>query len=363
MSSHDNTRDFLPLFLNDTPLMDVRAPVEFMHGSFPGAVNLPLINDEERRKIGLTYKNDGQDAAVKLGHKLVSGEIKAARIASWVDFAKKHPEGRLFCFRGGMRSHIVQQWMREAGVDYPLIPGGYKALRRFLIDSFESQVAARRFFIISGRTGTGKTTVLNGLDSSVDLEAMARHRGSSFGRRIAPQPGQIDFENAIAVRLLKLSQAEKPLFVEDESRVVGRCALPPSLMNGMKSWPMVVVEESLEKRVARVHKDYVTDMLAEHVAAYGDEGFERYIAYLTDSLSRIRNRLGGERHQYVLALMENAFMTQRKTGSDTLHRIWIEELLVNYYDPMYDYQIAKKGNRILFRGSQQAVLNWCQSRK
>jgi len=144
------------LFLRDMPLMDVRAPAEFSQGAFPCAVNLPLMDDQERHEVGICYKQQGQDAAIKLGNKLVSGDIKAQRIAQWQTFAKQHPDAFLYCFRGGLRSRTTQQWLLESGVDLPLVNGGYKAMRRFLIDELEQSIAESRFFILGGKTGTGK---------------------------------------------------------------------------------------------------------------------------------------------------------------------------------------------------------------
>ena len=355
--------DFLPLFLNDTPLLDVRAPVEFAKGSFPGAVNLPLLTDDERHIIGITYKAQGQEAAVKLGHELVSGEIKAQRIAQWLDFAQKHPEGYLFCFRGGMRSHIVRQWMGDAGAAYPLVKGGYKALRRFLIDSLDNLVGSRNFYVISGRTGIGKTTLIRELQDSIDIEAIANHRGSTFGRKLTPQPSQVDFENALSIRLLRLCHAtDKPVFMEDEGRLVGRCAMPLNLLAGLQLWPAIILEDTLENRVSNVQKDYITDLLAEYEAAYGaDKGFAEFAQFLKQSLHRIRKRLGGLQHDKVGAMMDQALSLQAETRDESLHRIWIEELLVRYYDPMYDYQFAQKEGRVVFKGDRAAVLDWCRS--
>jgi len=131
----DNTEDFRQLFLQNVPLMDVRAPVEFAKGAFPQAVNLPLMNDSERQKVGTRYKQQGQAAAIALGHQLVRGKLKAARIDAWLAQVQAAPEGYLYCFRGGLRSQLVQQWLSEAGVQYPRVIGGYKAMRRFLIDT------------------------------------------------------------------------------------------------------------------------------------------------------------------------------------------------------------------------------------
>ncbi len=116
---HD-TADYRQLFLDDVPMMDARAPVEFSKGAFPGVVNLPLMNDIERQKVGTCYKQHGQQAAIELGHRLVTGKVKAERIEAWAAFARANPHGYIYCFRGGLRSQLVQQWLKsEAGIDYP----------------------------------------------------------------------------------------------------------------------------------------------------------------------------------------------------------------------------------------------------
>ena len=132
---NQDTRDFARLFLDDVPLLDVRAPVEFNQGAFPLATNLPLLNDDERHRIGICYKEKGQAAAIELGHQLVGGDIRAARTHTWLDWCRQHPDGYLYCFRGGLRSQTVQQWLAEQGVQQPLVTGGYKAMRRFLLDT------------------------------------------------------------------------------------------------------------------------------------------------------------------------------------------------------------------------------------
>ena len=117
-------------------------------------------------------------------------------MAAWAGFANAHPDGFLYCFRGGMRSQIVQQWLRaEAGIDYPRITGGYKAMRGYLI-GVTDRAARGNLLVLGGLTGSGKTEILSDLGAAVDLEGLARHRRSSFGRRAQAQPSQIDFENA-----------------------------------------------------------------------------------------------------------------------------------------------------------------------
>jgi tRNA 2-selenouridine synthase len=155
-----DTADFRTLFLSGVAMLDVRAPLEFARGAFPGAVNLPLMDDAERHEVGLCYAQKGQQAAIELGHQLVSGLRKAARIAAWAEFARAHPDGYLYCFRGGLRSQLVQQWLHAAGVDYPRVTGGYKAMRGFLIETTDAAAAEQQWFVLGGLTGSGKTDVL-----------------------------------------------------------------------------------------------------------------------------------------------------------------------------------------------------------
>ncbi|MEX2130179.1 MAG: tRNA 2-selenouridine(34) synthase MnmH, partial [Pseudohongiellaceae bacterium] len=152
-----NEADFARLFLEDIPLLDVRAPVEFRHGAFPCATNIPLLEDDEREQVGKVYKQAGRDAALALGHRLVSGSTKDQRLANWSDFYHRHPNAALYCFRGGQRSKIAQQWLAEAGISIPRVAGGYKSMRRFLINSIAFPVANTPLLILGGKTGSGKT--------------------------------------------------------------------------------------------------------------------------------------------------------------------------------------------------------------
>ncbi|WP_298452244.1 tRNA 2-selenouridine(34) synthase MnmH [uncultured Marinobacter sp.] len=362
MPSRPDTENYLSLFLNNTPLMDVRAPVEFARGSFPGAVNAPLMNDEERHRVGICYKEKGQDEAIRLGHQLVSGDVQAQRIETWKRFIANHPEGYLFCFRGGLRSRLTQQWIRDAGIDYPLVKGGYKALRRFLIDSLDELINSADFRIISGRTGTGKTRVLHQLPNPVDLEGLANHRGSSFGRQVTPQPSQIDFENRLAVAMLKAHHLKGgPIYLEDESRLVGRCALPDALKERMARTPLLILEESLEDRTRIIREDYVENMAADYMSRDGEEaGWLNFRDYLLGALERISKRLGGERHRQLKNLMEHALTQQESNGDLEGHDAWIQPLLQDYYDPMYDYQLRQKQGKILARGDSGALLEWAE---
>ena len=361
----DNSADYREIFLRDLPLMDVRAPVEFNKGAFPHTVNLPLMNDSERQRVGTCYTNKGQDAAIALGHELVCGDIKRERIEAWATFAHAHPEGFLYCFRGGLRSQISQQWLEaEAGIAYPRILGGYKAMRSFLIGEIESAVRDCSFVLVGGLTGTGKTEVLAELDNAVDLEGHANHRGSSFGKHASPQPAQIDFENTLAIDLLKRRAAGQGQFVlEDEGRLIGSCSLPLPLHEAMARYSLVWLEDDFDSRVERILGDYVVDLCAEFVAMHGEqEGRDAFADRLRQSLANITKRLGLERYKALDAIMVEALREQAAGNGVDRHRDWIASLLRDYYDPMYAYQREKKAERIVFRGNKSEVIDYLKEK-
>ena len=355
-----NTEDFQALFVSGVPLMDVRAPVEFARGAFPGAVNLPLMNDIERQKVGTCYKQNGQDAAIALGHQLVCGQVKAQRVVAWADFARAHPDGYLYCFRGGLRSRITQEWLKtEAGIEYPRVVGGYKAMRTWLLDALDSALASCRFVVVGGLTGSGKTDVLHALDNAIDLEGLAHHRGSSFGKRARPQPAQIDFENALVIDMVKRQYSGQHNFVlEDESRLIGSCALPLPLHQAMQTMPVVWLDDTFEARVERIHRDNVVSLAAELEQALGADGFAAFSGRLRQSLKNIVKRLGHERYARIAARLDDALEAHARHQQTAGHREWIRLLLTDYYDPMYASQRARKQERIVFSGDQPAVTEW-----
>jgi tRNA 2-selenouridine synthase len=358
--TRSDTDDYASLFKQEVALLDVRAPIEFEQGAFPGASNHPLMNDDERHQVGLRYKQVNQEAAIKLGHELVSGDIKAARVTQWKAFAQAHPEGYLYCFRGGLRSRISQSWLAEAGIEYPRIVGGYKAMRTFLIESLAKHIDDSDFVLVSGLTGSGKTEVIHALSSTVDLEKLAHHRGSSFGKHATDQPVQINFDNSLAIALLRLhAQGKTRIALEDESRMIGRCALPIGLRDKMQASSIVWLEEPMPIRVERILHDYVEDLGAQFAARLGAEaGFEAFSARLLESLQNLIKRLGGERHTRLATAMQAALDEQKSKGTLNLHRDWIRPLLSEYYDPMYEHQRESKRSRVIFSGDRTAVAEY-----
>ncbi|HEY5715295.1 MAG TPA: rhodanese-like domain-containing protein, partial [Psychromonas sp.] len=166
-----NEQLYRSLLLAKIPMIDLRSPIEFAQGAFPESYNLPLMTDSEREQVGTCYKNSGQDAAIALGYQLVASDIQN-RINKWAEFKQANPTAWLYCFRGGLRSRLSAQFLKDNGVDIEIVPGGYKALRHYLLGVIE-KAAQQRLTIVSGNTGCGKTRLIQALDNGLDLEGRA----------------------------------------------------------------------------------------------------------------------------------------------------------------------------------------------
>ncbi len=356
-----DTDDFKHLFLNDIPLLDVRAAIEFNQGAFPHAINTPLLDDKQRELIGIKYKDAGQDEAIKLGTELITPEIKTERIQRWEKFCQANANGYLYCFRGGLRSRITQQWLNEHGVDYPYVKGGYKALRRYLIEELDRSIQQVPFIRVAGRTGSGKTHVLLKMRHYLDFEGIAQHKGSAFGRNVYDrQPTPINFENQISIEMLKHREnyPDKTLFVEDEGRMIGRCVMTDNLHHKMIGSPSIILKVSEEQRVKNITQDYVDDLWPDYQQAYGEQAQQKYAEYSLSSLERVQKRLGLERYQQVKTHLEKALKTLFNDADSSDFQPVFEILLTQYYDPMYDYQMTKRDGHVLYEGDFDEIIEW-----
>lgn len=351
----------LHLLREERALIDVRAPVEFAQGSLPGALNLPLMDDEERRLVGIEYKQRGQQAAIELGQRLVAGGIRRARIDAWQRTIEAYPDAVIYCYRGGLRSQIAQQWLAEAGVERPRIRGGWKAMRQALCARIEA-AAEQPLLVVGGLTGCAKTALVQHLSNGLDLEGCARHKGSAFGRHPLPAPSQIDFEHAMGLRLLDLPG---PLVVEDESRHIGAANVPLTFWRAMERAPRVRVEMPLDWRLAQIHKDYIDDLWAIYCQQFGEWlGWALMRKQLSSALARLKKRLGHARLARLQRLQQLAFR-EHERGNRQAHEAWLAPLLTEYYDPMYRYQLERRDSeRFLHVGDWDSCLaaarDWSQ---
>jgi tRNA 2-selenouridine synthase len=257
------------------PVADVRTPAEFAHGHIPGAVNLPLFSNEERIRVGTTYKQQGREAAILLGFDLTgpkwSGFIRHAQEIA--------PEKKiaLHCWRGGMRSAAMAWALDLYGFEVCTIRGGYKTYRHWVLRQCQRPYALS---VIGGMTGSGKTRVLGRLreagEQTIDLEDLARHRGSAYGslNRLI-QPTQEQFENNLAIQLAKMD-LQRPVWIEDENQNIGKCLLPKPLWTRLRNATLFDLQVPLEDRVTALLEEY--------------GGLDK--EFLVESTERIAKRLG-----------------------------------------------------------------------
>lgn len=328
--------------------IDVRSEGEFAEGALPLFHNRPILNNSERHQVGLAYKQKGQEKAILLGHQLVDPH-RVHRVAGWKELAQKSESGEavMICWRGGLRSQIATQWLREAGIQVHRVQGGYKAMRHELLKPLS---APPPFLVLSGLTGSGKTQLLVELPLStkLNLEGLAHHRGSSFGAYLhAAQPSQATFENEIGWVLWR---NEGPMVVEDEGVSIGSIHLPPAIRAAIVSTPVIYLEIPLETRVANICKEYVLDPLALGMDS------ELLRQRLVTNLQQLNRRLGGALTAELVAQLQTAFDTN--PHSEELHEPWIRTLLSQYYDKGYTYAFKRFNRSVRFSGNYEECRQW-----
>ena len=292
-------------------LIDVRSPSEYAKGHIPSAKNIPLFSDEERAEVGTLYKQVGQQEAFDLGLKYVGGKL-----ADFVAQARTYNQNlQLYCWRGGMRSQSMGWLFKTAGIECTIKEGGYKIYRQWVLQFLQQNFS---FKVLTGLTGSGKTEKLQNLkqngESVLDLEGLANHRGSSFGMLGQKnQPSNEHFENLLADHLSKLSS---PIWVEDESRMIGNCKIPDSIYAAMQQGEIVQISASKKQRVQRLITMYAHFPEKELLAA-------------TD---RLHKKLGSERTMAAKqAIVQGNFI-------DAV------ELILQYYDKAYESFSRKRSS-------------------
>lgn len=303
-----------------TPVADVRTPAEYEKGHIPGAFLFPLFNNEERAEVGTLYVQEGRSAAVLKGLQLVG-----PRLEQMARRGLEIAEGGsllLYCWRGGMRSQSVAWLMEKVGIRCYTLKNGYKAYRNHLLGFFEH--LPHPINVLGGLTGSGKTERLLQMAAAgeqvIDLEGLANHKGSAFGNLgNPPQPSTEHFQNLL-FRAFSQMDPSRPVWLEDESRNVGRCSLPDGLWEKMQQARFFLLETSREERVERLMREY--------------GNFDPDV--LETAILKIQKRLGFDQSKKAIEACHNGNIRKAL------------EICLAYYDKAYNYQleIRKKNNGI-----------------
>lgn len=311
--------DFLKL-REHLPVADVRSESEFEEGHIPTATNIPVLNNAERVAVGTDYKQKGQAEAIKTGFRLVS-----PRIPDIVNASAHLASGRellVHCWRGGLRSSNFCQFLTDAKIETHQLEGGYKSYRHAALESFGSEL---KLIVIGGYTGSGKSEILRELHKAgeqiIDLEALASHRGSTFGGlMMPPQPTTEQFQNNLFEIIRKLDSSRR-VWIEDESIAVGNIFLPEMLWRRLSASPLVEIDVDRSTRVERLVKEY------------GDADKSEFI----HAMERITKKLGG---QHFIAAKKN-WLEEKKAATI--------DILLTYYDKAYRNGLHQKIGRTKLR--------------
>lgn len=302
----------------DQIVIDVRTASEYKSGTFPGAINFPLFSEHERAAVGTIYKNMGKEEAIGKGYEYVD-----QKISELIKEIKQFDSNKtivVMCARGGMRSRSVSALLIKLGYKSLQMTGGYKAFRNWILDRLEKISFNYPLVVLHGKTGVGKTIILNRLENSIDLEGLAQHRSSLLGGIGKIPTVQKNFEALLVKRIDELDH-KLPIFIEGESRKVGKVYIPDALFAKMKKGEMVLLHAKIETRIQRIISDYVT---------MTDQNFTE----LEEALNSLRELLSNQK-------VDKLIQQLRKRELEKV----IEYLFLNYYDSKYSHAMRNYNYR------------------
>ncbi len=302
------------------PVIDVRTPSEFNTGHIPGASNIPLFEDEERKIIGIKYKKEGRIKAILAGLEL-SGHSMHSKLEHALRISG---EGRLLvhCWRGGMRSEAMAWLFSLGGIETDVLEGGYKSYRHFVLENLSVN---KNMLVLGGLTGSGKTQILKYLQNSgsqvIDLEGLANHKGSAFGSLgQLPQPTSEHFANLLFDKWKRID-LNKPVWIEDESRNIGSVFMPEEFYLNMQKNPAIVLLMDVKTRLPRLIEEY---------SCYSPDE-------LADTIRKISKRLGGDKTKEAIDAVD------RRDFAKAI------EIALQYYDKAYLFGLKRKqGKEIVY---------------
>jgi tRNA 2-selenouridine synthase len=240
-------------------IVDARSPAEFALDRIPGAINCPVLSDEERAEIGTIYKQVSPFEAKRLGAAYVSANL-ARHLRDTFHDRPANWKPLVYCWRGGLRSGSMVTWLRLVGWDAQQLAGGYKGFRGHVIEQIDSLVPRLQLRVLCGATGSAKTRVLHALAAQgaqvMDLEGYASHKGSLLGHLPGvEQPSQKHFETLLATQMAQFDLSQ-PVYIEGESAKIGRIAVPLALVDRMRQAPIIEIDASVPARLAYLLRDY-----------------------------------------------------------------------------------------------------------
>jgi len=312
MTERREAGEFLKL-APEFQVVDVRSPGEFRQGHIPGAINIPLFSDKERARIGTLYHREGRETAILQGLMISLDHMERYRRQMFDRMAG--PKVLVYCWRGGMRSENMAEMFRAAGFSVILLKEGYKAYRRYIREELSKSM---KIFVLGGLTGSGKSMLLRRMaqmgQQVIDLEKLAVHKGSVFGGLgNRPQPTNEQFENNL-YRIWSALDPARPVWLEDESRMIGKVTLPPPVIEKIRSGLLIRIGIPEEIRIRNLVKEY--------------SGFPK--ERLADAIQRISERLGGDRTQYALAALESGNFSD------------VARIVLSYYDKTYQHSVLNR---------------------
>ncbi len=295
-------------------IIDVRSPAEFAEDHITGAINCPVLDDEQREVIGTLYKQVSPFEARKVGAVMAARNI-AAHIEKRFSDKKRGWKPLIYCWRGGQRSGSMYAIFRSVGWNAALLKGGYKAYRSYVVAQLEELPRRFKYVVIGGATGSGKTKLLGVMEKQgaqvIDLEMMANHKGSVLGfDPSGVQQSQKAFDTQLNDKLLGFDE-KQPVFLEAESRKIGRVHLPASLFEEMKRGELIILDLPIDERVSFLVREYVW--------------FQKHPDELKDKLLRLKEIRGKK-------TIERWFSMIDKSDWSAL----IKDLLSAHYDPLYN---------------------------
>lgn len=293
-------------------LVDVRSPIEYHDATIPGSINIPVFTTEERAEVGTIYKQVGQQAAKKRGLEIFSKKLPDF-IAAFEALDKPFT---VFCWRGGMRSKTAATVLDLMGIHANRLNGGIRTYRKWVVQQLENYTFRPAAYVLNGYTGSGKTTILhllknNGLPT-IDLEGLAGHRGSIFGQIGLEPRNQRKFDSLLITELNQLQQ-EPFVFLEGESKRIGKVLLPDCLFEKKQQGTQFFIQLPMEERVKNILADYQPD-----------DDPERFL----EAFQYIKRRI----HQPIAKQIEEALLQSDFPTA-------IKLLLEYYYDPRYEYAV------------------------